>query len=154
MNRLDLVMVHCFLFPCEGELICQSDPLADTLRMHLSHCQQLVSSRLLVKFACYRLDTFKLQKSRWSGPRHGGKTEGWAPCVTPPVLLWPSIMAVRAAVLLFFSGGSKQSSTSSGTLMEVQASAQTALIRGCAFMRKVDVTDINLYDRADAERFT
>lgn len=120
--------------PPWGELISQSDPLADTARMHLSHCQQLISLRLLVKFACYAFDTFKLPESHlaWAeGWEWKGKNRGKGSLWNPPELLLPSIMAVRAAGLLFYSGSSQQSSTSSETVMEVQASAARGLIRGC-----------------------
>ncbi len=69
--------------PLHRELISQSHPLPDTVRMHLSHCQQLASLKPLVKFACYRFNVFKLPRSLRPEPSHGGKTKGRAPCATP-----------------------------------------------------------------------
>lgn len=69
--------------PRRRELISQSHPLPDTVRMHLSHCQQLVSLKPLVKSACYRFNIFKLPRSRRLEPSRGGKTKRGAPCATP-----------------------------------------------------------------------
>lgn len=122
--------------PRRRELISQSHPLADTVRMHLSRCQQLVSLKPLVKSACYRFNIFKLPRSRRLEPSRGGKTKRGAPCATPRRALTINHGCQSScAPALRRGGNSRQSSTSSRAVMNAQASAQVLLIRGRAVGR-------------------
>lgn len=58
----------------------------------------------------------------------GGNKEKDSLC-NPPVRLWPSIMAVRAAVLLLFGGSSRRSAVSFGSVIKVQTSTAAAEIK-------------------------
>lgn len=71
------------LVPHCRELISQSAPLPDIVRMYLLQRHQFVSLKLRVSFACYRFNIFKLPHSCSLKPSHRLKMKGRSPCTTP-----------------------------------------------------------------------
>lgn len=156
MNGLDSVMVHRFRSPSREGLISQSDPLADTARMHLSHCQQLISLRLLVKFACYAFDTFKLPEShlawaegRWWKGENRGKGSLWTP--TPPSCFDHQSRLSEQLGSCSTVGAHSRALHHLELWWRRRLQLHVVWLEAVLSREKANVTDISLHDEADAE---